>query len=148
MPEDVSGAWKNPFEQLDGVEAVISGYTGGEITNPTYEQVSSGVTGHLESVQILFDPAKITYEELLEVFWRQVNPTDGGGQFVDRGEQYGTAIFYHLEEQRLAAERSRRDLDRSGRFDKPVVTPIRQAGEFYPAEEYHQDYYKKNPFPV
>ncbi|WP_028316186.1 peptide-methionine (R)-S-oxide reductase MsrB [Desulfatibacillum aliphaticivorans] len=137
---------EKPFEQIEGVEAVISGYTGGDVTNPTYEQVSSGATGHLESVEIHFDPDKVSYDQLLEVFWRQVNPTDEGGQFVDRGEQYGTAIFYHSEEQRLAAERSRKALDESGRFDKPVITPIREAGEFYPAEDYHQDYYKRNPF--
>ncbi|MBI9077826.1 MAG: peptide-methionine (S)-S-oxide reductase MsrA [Desulfatibacillum sp.] len=137
---------EKPFEQLDGVDEVLSGYTGGRVKNPSYDEVSSGSTGHLEAVQILFNPNKVTYEQLLEVFWRQVNPTDGDGQFADRGEQYGTAIFYHSEAQKQAAEKSKKALDNSGRFKAPVVTPIREAGDFYPAEDYHQDYYKKNPF--
>jgi len=136
---------EKPFEALDGVIEVVSGYTGGETINPTYEEVSAGDSGHLEAVQITFDPARISYEQILEVFWRQVDPTDAGGQFVDRGSQYGTAIFVHSEQQRQIAERSKEELNRSGRFAKPVVTPILPAGPFYPAEEYHQDYYRKNP---
>ncbi len=134
-----------PFEKLPGVRAVISGYSGGTSTNPTYEQVSSGGSGHLEVVQVEYDPAQVSYEQLLDVFWRQVDPTDGGGQFVDRGSQYATAIFYHSEEQRLAAQASLDALDNSGRYAKKIVTPIRPAGPFYPAEDYHQDYYKENP---
>jgi peptide methionine sulfoxide reductase msrA/msrB len=134
-----------PFEKLDGVSAVISGYSGGQKVNPTYEEVSAGTTGHRESVQVIYDPAKISYEKLLEVFWRQINPTDAGGQFVDRGEQYSSAIFYNSEEQKRLAEKSKEDLAKSGRFDKPIVTQIIAFTNFYPAEEYHQDYYKKNP---
>jgi peptide methionine sulfoxide reductase msrA/msrB len=134
-----------PFEKLDGVVEVISGYTGGHKENPTYEEVSAGITGHVEAVQVTYDPAKITYEKLLEVFWRQINPTDSGGQFVDRGASYTTAIFYHNEEQMRLAEQSKKALDQSGRFNKPVVTEIRAAGPFYPAEAYHQNYYKRNP---
>jgi peptide methionine sulfoxide reductase msrA/msrB len=134
-----------PFEKLDGVKEVISGYTGGLKADPTYEEVSSGVTGHVEAVEVIYDPAKVSYDRLLDVFWRQINPTDGGGQFVDRGSQYVTGIFYFTEEQRRLAEASKQALDRSGRYDKPIVTPIKKAGPFYRAEEYHQDYYKKNP---
>jgi len=131
-----------PFEKLDGVMEVTSGYTGGMTENPTYEEVSSGKTGHAEAVQILFDPSKISYEELLEVFWRNIDPTDEYGQFVDRGSQYRTAIFYHDEEQKRLAEASKERLARSGRFDRPIITEIFPAAEFYPAENYHQDYYK------
>ncbi len=134
-----------PFEKLAGVSRVISGYTGGHVVNPTYHQVSAGGTGHVEAVQIYFDPVQISYEELLAVFWRQINPTDAGGQFVDRGSQYRSAIFYHDEQQKAAAEKSKRELAASGVFDKPIVTDITAATAFYPAEEYHQDYYKKNP---
>ncbi|HUL01019.1 MAG TPA: peptide-methionine (S)-S-oxide reductase MsrA [Nitrospirota bacterium] len=134
-----------PFEKLDGVKKVICGYTGGHTVNPTYEDVMSETTGHLESVEVIYDPSKITYEKLLDVFWRQINPTDAGGQFVDRGPSYTTAIFYHSEEQRKLAEASKLKLEQSGRFDKPIVTAIRPAVPFYPAEEYHQDYWKKNP---
>ncbi len=134
-----------PFEKLDGVKEVISGYTGGHTVNPTYEDVTSETTGHLESIEIIYDPAKISYEKLLDVFWRQINPTDAGGQFVDRGPSYKTAIFYHNEEQKQLAEESKKKLAESGRFDKPIVTEIRPAGPFYAAEEYHQDYWKKNP---
>jgi peptide methionine sulfoxide reductase msrA/msrB len=134
-----------PYEKLDGVKDVISGYTGGHDTDPTYEEVSSGRTGHVEAVEIIYDPAKISYEELLDVYWRQINPTDSGGQFVDRGSQYRTAIFYHSEEQKALAEKSKKALSESGLFDKPIVTEILPAGPFYRAEEYHQDYYKKNP---
>lgn len=135
----------SPFEKLDGVTEVISGYTGGVKVNPTYEEVSSGKTGHAESVRVNYDPAKISYERLLEVFWRQIDPTDPGGQFVDRGTQYRSAIFYLTPEQKVLAEKSRAELQRSGRFSRPIVTEILPAGKFYKAEEYHQDYYKKNP---
>ncbi len=134
-----------PFEKLDGVKAVVSGYTGGHTVNPTYEDVTSETTGHRESVEITYDPTKVTYEKLLDVFWRQINPTDAGGQFVDRGPSYKSAIFYHSEEQKRLAEESKKKLAESGRFDKPIVTEILPAGPFYRAEEYHQDYWKKNP---
>ena len=134
-----------PFDALEGVVSTTSGYTGGEVRNPSYEQVSLGGTGHVESVQVEYDPAKVGYEKLLEVFWRNVDPTDGGGQFCDRGPQYRTAIFYQDEEQGRLAEESKRALVASGKLPKPVVTEIRKATDFYPAEDYHQDYYKKNP---
>lgn len=134
-----------PFDQWDGVHAVLSGYTGGHVPHPTYEQVKSQKTGHLEAVQITFDPAIIPYSQLLELYWAQIDPTDEGGQFQDRGESYTTAIFVHNEEQRRLAEASRAELAASGRFDRPVVTPILDAGPFYPAEDYHQDYYRKEP---
>jgi peptide methionine sulfoxide reductase msrA/msrB len=136
---------ESDFEKVDGVVEAISGYTGGHQENPTYEEVSSGVTGHIESVQVIYDPAKVSYEQLLEVFWRHVDPTDAGGQFVDRGSQYRSAIFYQDDEQRRLAEESKAKLAQSGRFDKPIVTEIVKLGKFYPAEDYHQDYYKKNP---
>ncbi|HLD29407.1 MAG TPA: peptide-methionine (S)-S-oxide reductase MsrA, partial [bacterium] len=132
------------FEKLEGVKEVISGYTGGRKTNPSYEEVSSGATGHRESIQVIYDSGKINYRRLLDVFWRQIDPTDKEGQFVDRGFQYTSAIFYHSEEQRRDAEESKRELGQSGIFDKPVVTDILPAGEFYPAEKYHQDYYRKS----
>jgi peptide methionine sulfoxide reductase msrA/msrB len=132
------------FEKLDGVSAVVAGYTGGE-GRPTYAEVSSGRTGHAEAVEVRYDPARVDYADLLEVFWRQIDPTDAGGQFADRGPQYGTAIFYHDEAQKELAERSRAALQASGRFDRPIVTQIVAAGPFYPAEEYHQDFYKKDP---
>lgn len=134
-----------PFEKLTGVQKVISGYTGGHKKNPTYEDVSYGSTGHVEAVQIHFDPVKISYQDLLEVFWRNVDPTDGGGQFVDRGDSYVTGIFVHNEEQKKQARESKRKLENSKRYDRKIVTPIIQATKFYPAEDYHQDYYKKNP---
>jgi peptide methionine sulfoxide reductase msrA/msrB len=133
------------FEKLPGVVKVISGYTGGDKENPTYEEVSSGTTGHVEAVQVYYDPSKITYEELLDYFWRHIDPTDPGGEFVDRGSQYRSIIFYHDEEQRKLAEKSKDALDRSGRFKKPVVTEIIRFTKFYEAEGYHQDYYKKHP---
>ncbi len=133
-----------PFEALDGVLSVRSGYTGGHEVNPTYEQVSSGKTGHVEAIQIVFDPEKVSYDQLLDVFWRQIDPTDGGGSFVDRGNQYRSAIFYHNDRQKKSAEVSKQALEQSGRFDQPVVTKILPYLEFYAAEEYHQDYYKKN----
>lgn len=134
------------FEKLPGVIKVVSGYTGGEEKNPTYEQVSSGKTGHVEAVQIFFDPTRISYEELLDYFWKHIDPTDSKGQFVDRGPQYRSAIFYHHEEQKRLAERSKEDLIRSGKFKKPIVTMILPFKQFYEAEDYHQDYYKKNSF--
>ncbi|WP_181350646.1 peptide-methionine (S)-S-oxide reductase MsrA [Thalassobacillus sp. CUG 92003] len=133
-----------PFEKLKGVEEVVSGYTGGETTNPTYEEVSAGGTGHIESIQVYFDPDVISYKELLDVFWRQINPTDDEGQFVDRGHQYTSAIFYHNENQKQLAETSKQAMAESGRFEGEIVTPIRETEAFYKAEEYHQDYYKKN----
>ena len=135
---------ESPFERLKGVKEVISGYTGGHRENPTYEEVSAGGTGHLEAIQIIYDPFVTTYEELLDVFWKQIDPTDQYGQFVDRGQQYTTAIFYHNEEQRKIAEKSKEKLDRSGKYKGPLVTQIVKASPFYRAEEYHQDYYKKN----
>jgi methionine-S-sulfoxide reductase len=134
-----------PFDEIEGVLETTSGYTGGRTASPSYEQVSSGGTGHLEAVEVRYDPAKVPYEKLLEVFWRNVDPTDASGQFCDRGEQYATAIFVHDEEQRRLAEESKRKLSESGRLKKPVVTPIRDAAPFYAAEDYHQDYYRKNP---
>ncbi len=136
---------QSDFEKLDGVVKVIAGYTGGQQADPTYEEVSGGGTGHVEAVQVIYDPKRVSYKELLDYFWRHVDPTDSGGQFVDRGSQYKSAIFYHDEEQKHLAEESKRELDKSGRFDKPVVTEIVKFSKFYPAEEYHQDYYKKNP---
>ena len=133
-----------PFDKLDGVISTTSGYTGGHKENPTYEEVSSGTTGHAEAIQIAYDPEKIRYGELLEVFWRNIDPTDGGGQFCDRGTQYRTAIFYHDEEQRRLAQQSRQAVIESKEF-KEIATEITAASTFYPAEEYHQDYYKKNP---
>lgn len=130
------------FEKIPGVMAAVSGYAGGEEPDPTYQRVSSGATGHLEVVQVQYDPAVVTYDQLLDVFWRHVDPTDPGGQFVDRGPQYRTAIFTHDPEQRAHAEASKAALNRSGRFARPVATEIRPLVRFYPAEEYHQDYYK------
>ncbi|MBW1894719.1 MAG: peptide-methionine (R)-S-oxide reductase MsrB [Deltaproteobacteria bacterium] len=135
---------EQPFEEIDGVMDVVSGYTGGDKANPTYQEVSSGGTGHMEAVQVLYNPSKIDYTTLLNIFWRQVDPTDPGGQFVDRGYQYGTAIFYHSDEQKALAEKSKHELDTSGRFNKPIVTKILKASHFYKAEDYHQDYHKKN----
>jgi peptide methionine sulfoxide reductase msrA/msrB len=134
-----------PFATLDGVRGVVAGYTGGHAENPTYEQVCTGKTGHCEAVQVAYAPAVVPYRRLLDVFWDQVDPTDPSGQFADRGSQYRTAIFYHDEDQRKAAEESKAALERSGRFKKPVATQILPASAFYPAEEYHQDYHKKNP---
>ncbi|MEN6473132.1 MAG: peptide-methionine (S)-S-oxide reductase MsrA [Syntrophaceae bacterium] len=134
-----------PFEKIPGVKNVISGYTGGDMANPTYEQVSAGQTGHVEAVQVTYDPSQVTYQQLLNVFWRQIDPTDSGGQFVDRGSQYRSAIFYHDPQQKRLAEESRQALKNSGRFDKPIVTEILPAKAFYKAEEYHQNYYRKNP---
>lgn len=134
---------EKPFEELAGVRSVVSGYAGGTTANPTYDNYGAG--GHLEVVEITFDPTVISYQQLLEVYWRQIDPTDGGGQFVDRGKAYSSAIFYHDEEQRRQAEESRLALEKSGVFSKPLVTAIMPAQTFYPAEDYHQDYYKHNP---
>lgn len=136
---------ESPFEKIKGVISVVSGYTGGHKEDPIYEEVSAGVTGHMEAVQILYDPSKISYSELLNIFWRQIDPTDPGGQFVDRGSQYGTAIFYHNEEQRILAEKSKEELAKSGIYEKLIVTKIIKFSKFYEAEDYHQDYHKKNP---
>jgi len=136
---------ESDFEKVDGVLEVISGYTGGSTANPTYEQVSAGGSGHVEAVKVVYDPDRRTYAQLLQVFWRHVDPTDAGGQFVDRGSQYRSVIFYSSEEERNLAEASKQSLAASGRFGKPIATEILRLGEFYPAEEYHQDYYKKNP---
>jgi len=132
-----------PFEKLKGVSDVVAGYTGGTGENPTYEDYAG--KGYIEAVQVMYDPSIICYNTLLDVFWRQINPTDAGGQFVDRGPQYRSAIFHHNQEQMSLAEKSKADLEKSGRFDKPIVTEILKGTTFYMAEEYHQDYYKKNP---
>ncbi|KAB7708996.1 peptide-methionine (S)-S-oxide reductase MsrA [Bacillus aerolatus] len=134
-----------PFDEQPGIKKVISGYTGGITENPTYEEVCSETTGHYEAVEITFDPSVFPYEKLLDVYWTQIDPTDAGGQFYDRGQSYQTAIFYHTEEQRVLAEESKKKLDESGRFPLPVAVKILPAKPFYPAEEYHQHYYKKNP---
>ena len=134
---------EKPFEKLSGVASVTSGYAGGTNKNPTYKNYSA--YGHIEVVEILYDPTMVSYEKLLDVFWRQVDPTDPGGQFVDRGRAYSTGIFYHDEEQKRLAEISKADMDSSGIFDKAIVTPIVPAKQFYAAEDYHQDYYKENP---
>ena len=136
---------ESDFEKVDGVVEVISGYTGGHKENPTYEEVSAGGTGHVEAVQVIYDPKKVTYKDLLDFFWRHVDPTDPGGQFVDRGSQYKSVIFYHNDKQKLLAEESKMELESSGVFDKPIVTEIVKFTKFYKAEDYHQDYYKKNP---
>ena len=133
------------FEKVKGVIDAISGYTGGHVANPTYEQVSEGGTGHVEAVKVIYDPTKVSYEQLLQYFWMHIDPTDAGGQFVDRGPQYRSVIFYSDEQEHRLAEASKKKLAESGRFDKPIVTEILPLGPFYPAEEYHQDYYKKNP---
>jgi peptide methionine sulfoxide reductase msrA/msrB len=133
------------LEKLPGVVKAISGYTGGQKEHPTYEEVSSGGTGHVEAVQVTYDSSKITYEELLDAFWKHINPTDGGGQFVDRGPQYRSAIFCHDEEQKHLAEKSKEAFSKSGKFDKPIATEIIKFTKFYDAEDYHQDYYKKHP---
>jgi peptide methionine sulfoxide reductase msrA/msrB len=136
---------ESDFEKLEGVVEVVSGYTGGKQPDPTYQAVAAGRTGHAEAVQVFYDPSKVTYQELLDVYWRGVDPTDAGGQFVDRGTQYRPAIFYHNETQKKLAEASKSELARSGRFSKPIVAQIVKFSTFYNAEDYHQDYYKKNP---
>ncbi len=136
---------ESDFEKVDGVVEVISGYTGGDSVNPSYKEVSSGMSGHLEAVRVVYDPAKITYEKLLTVFWRHVDATDPGGQFVDRGPQYRSAIFYNDAHEKKLAEASRKELAATGPFENPIATEILPLKTFYPAESYHQDYYKKNP---
>jgi len=133
-----------PFDKLEGVISTTVGYTGGPEKSPTYKEVSYGKTGHAESIEVIYDPTQVSYDELLDVFWMNINPTDPDGQFVDRGKQYRTGIFYHDEEQKKLAEASKETLEKSGRYDKPIVTEIIPASEFYKAEEYHQKYYKKN----
>ncbi len=133
------------FENMNGVIRVVSGYSGGKTGNPSYEEVSTGLTGHLEAVQITFDPDLIRYTDLLNFFWRQIDPTDDGGSFVDRGSQYRSAVFYHNEKQREAAVRSKKELEESGIFKDPVVTEIRKYTGFYEAEEYHQNFSRKSP---
>ncbi len=136
---------ESDFEKFDGVVEVISGYVGGQTQNPTYTEVSAGGTGHAEAIRVVYDPQRITYDELLDIFWQHVDPTDSSGQFVDRGSQYRPAIFYHDDDQKRLAEESKRKLETSGRFDKSIATEIVPVSEFYEAEDYHQDYYKKNP---
>lgn len=133
------------FEGVPGVESVVSGYTGGTQKNPTYEEVSSGTTGHAESVRVTFDPKKISYERLLQIFWHNIDPVSANGQFCDRGNQYRSAIFYLDDAQRRAAEASKRAVEAEKHFSQPIATEITRATTFYPAEEYHQDFYKKNP---
>ena len=137
--------FESDFDRVPGVTKTISGHTGGSLKNPTYRDVVRGGTGHREAVQIFYEPSKVTYEMLLEVFWRSVDPTDGGGQFCDRGVSYETAVFVTSLDQRRSAEASKKALMSSGALKKPIVTKIEDAGTFYPAEDYHQDYYKKNP---
>ncbi|WP_080146433.1 peptide-methionine (S)-S-oxide reductase MsrA [Marinilactibacillus piezotolerans] len=134
-----------PFEEQDGIISVTSGYTGGHIENPTYEQVKSQTTGHTEAVEIVFDPKKMTFEELLEIYWNQTDPTDAMGQFMDRGDSYRPVIFYYNEQQKTAAEQSKRALESSGKYTESIVTKIEEADTFYKAEEEHQQFYKKNP---
>lgn len=135
---------ESPFEKENGVIEAVAGYTGGQTANPTYHEVGSGQTGHMEAVQITFDPSKISYGKLLEIFWRQIDPTDAGGQFADRGTQYQTAIFYASPEQKELAIESKKQLEASKIFDKPIATQILPFQKFWPAEEYHQNYYKTN----
>ncbi len=134
-----------PFDSYPGIHKVTSGYMGGHVDNPTYEQVKTGTTGHLEVVEIEFDPTLFPYSQLLEIYWQQIDPTDDEGQFQDRGDQYRTAIFYTTEEQQKLAEKAKDELAASGKFQKPIVTRILPASTFYEAEDYHQDFYKKEP---
>jgi len=134
-----------PFRNTKGVEHVTAGYTGGHVPNPTYEEVCTGTTGHVEAVQVVYDPQQVTYEQLLEVFWRNVDPTQQDGQFADHGSQYRTVIFYHNDEQKRLAEASKQQLAKSGKFKDPIVTAIEPASTFYAAEAYHQSYDLKNP---
>ncbi|MFP4600686.1 MAG: peptide-methionine (S)-S-oxide reductase MsrA [Persicimonas sp.] len=134
-----------PFDRIDGVTATIVGYTGGEEAHPTYEQVASGQTSHAEAIRVYYEPEEVSYAQLLEVFWRNIDPTQTDGQFVDRGTQYRSAIYYHDPRQKQLAEESKAELERSGPFDEPIVTELEPAGTFWRAEEYHQDFYKKDP---
>jgi peptide-methionine (S)-S-oxide reductase len=133
-----------PFEEQPGIGGIVSGYTGGHVENPTYEEVKTGTTGHYEVVEITFDPLLFPYERLLELYWQQIDPTDDGGQFHDRGSQYRTAIFYHDEAQEKLAIEAKEKVAASGKFQKPIVTEVLPAQTFYPAEEYHQGFHKKN----
>lgn len=133
-----------PFDSLPGILSVVSGFTGGHVPHPTYQEVTTGTTGHTEAVEITFDPEQITYEELVAIYWQQTDPTDAFGQFADRGDSYRPVIYYNSEEQRKIAEASKAALQASGRFTDPIVTTIEHAEPFYPAEDYHQDFYKKN----
>lgn len=133
------------FEKVDGVLAVVSGYMDGTVIDPTYEQVSAGRTGHAESVEVIYDPAKASYQQLLDAFWRNVDPLTSNAQFCDHGSQYRSAVFYGTDEEKRLAEESKRALEQSARFSQPIVTQISKASTFYPAEDYHQDFYKKNP---
>lgn len=135
----------HPFEERDGVISVLSGYTGGHVPNPTYEEVCSHVTGHTEAVEIIYDPQKISFEDLVDIYWEQTDPTDAFGQFQDRGDNYRPVIYYFNESQKEIAESSKRRLQASGRFDDPIVTTIEPAQTFYVAESYHQNFYKKDP---
>jgi peptide-methionine (S)-S-oxide reductase len=137
---------EQPFDLLPGVIATIPGYTGGDTKNPTYKQVSGGITGHVEAIQIQYDPAVISYEKLLDVFWRNIDPTDGNGQFCDKGNQYRSGIFYHNEEQKRLAEQSKILLEKNQKFAGSIMTFITEAKEFYPAEDYHQNFSRNNPF--
>jgi peptide methionine sulfoxide reductase msrA/msrB len=134
-----------PFAKQQGIVKVTAGYTGGKKDNPTYDEVSEGTTGHVEAVEIVFDPAKITYDQILDRYWKTMDPTDANGQFADRGTQYRSIIFYHGDDQKKKAEKSKANLEKSKKFDKKIVTQILEAPKFWPAEDYHQDYYKKNP---
>lgn len=136
----------SPFDQQPGIYKIVSGYTGGHTENPTYKEVCAETTGHLEAVEISYDPEIFPFENLVDLFWKQIDPTDPGGQFHDRGHSYTTAIFYHDKEQQQIAERSKEALQASGKFKAPIVTKILEASTFYPAETYHQEYYKKNSF--
>ena len=136
---------EGPFDELDGVLSTTSGYTGGQTVNPTYEEVSAGGTGHAEAVQVVYDPQKISYQELLSVYWPNTDPTTPDAQFCDHGSQYRPEIFYHDDKQRQSAEASKEEIKRTKTFSAPLVTEITQATAFYPAEEYHQDFYRKNP---
>lgn len=133
-----------PFDQWDGVIQVVSGYTGGHLENPTYEEVKAGHTGHYEAVEITYDPTVIRYEDIVRIYWQQIDPTDDGGQFIDRGDSYRTAIFYHDDEQKKIAQASKYELENSGKFKDPIVTKILPAQRFYVAEEEHQNFYQKN----
>lgn len=135
----------HPFDQHPGIKSVISGYTGGHVPNPTYEQVCQHITGHTEAVKITFDPAVISYQELVTIYWQVTDPTDAAGQFQDRGDNYRPVIFYENDAQKQIALKSRSELANSNRFSEPIVTKIEPAQPFYPAEEYHQNFYKKNP---
>ncbi|MEZ5854322.1 MAG: peptide-methionine (S)-S-oxide reductase MsrA [Hyphomicrobiaceae bacterium] len=137
---------ESDFDKVDGVLQTVSGFMGGKLAHPTYKQVSAGNTGHLEVVQVTFDPKKVSYQKLVDYFWHKIDPYDAGGQFCDRGESYTTAIFVYTPEQRKIAEASKAALAKDGPLKEPIATAIRDASTFTPAEEYHQDYYKKNPF--